>query len=1060
MADLEPMIVKEINSSGSDDIYELTAVNNKLFFRAQDSSGNSELWMSDGTAAGTVKVKEINPATNGFIGSNPRNLTVFNNKLFFSAEDSSGNSELWMSDGTAAGTVKVKEINPATSGTTGSHPYNLTVFNNKLFFSAEDSSFNSELWMSDGTEAGTVKVKEINPTLNSHVHNLFVFNGKLFFSAQDTNGNSELWVSDGSEAGTVKVKEINPGTSGSDSGSNPRELTVYNNKLFFHAQDSSGNSELWMSDGTAAGTVKVKEINPATSGNAQSFPRELTVYNDKLFFIARDTAGNDELWMSDGTEAGTVNVKEINPATNSGSQPYDLTVFNGKLYFSARENSSNSELWMSDGTAAGTVKVKEISPGDGSADHSSPYNLTVFNGKLYFSAQDRLSNRELWVSDGTEAGTVKVKELNPTAEQYYDSSSNPDNLIVVNNTLFFTASDGTGGTALWKLGTPNTTPATVDIIDVAPDPTNQIVDSVTIEVSDGSGLDVADLSFAYNGQNINLTQAKLTQSTATHWILSNLSSLEGGEGGEGEAYIFGEGTYTLAVNENINNGLTAIASETWIVDQTAPTAIALTPQDNATAVPVNTNLTLEFNEAIVKGTGKISLATQNSDGSYSLIEEIDVASAQVTVEGKTVTVNPSKDLSFLAETKVFVSVGATALQDLAGNPFAGFPYSDQWDFIPVKSDAPVNPPIDQPPIDQPQSHAIVVKPVADQLIKATSSLLFTLPKDTFTVADGRSLKLSATLADGSALPTWLLFDSAAGSFSGTAGKSNVGRITVKVTATHTTGEFVSENFILSIEGETGIPLSQLQMPQKFQFKKQGSDKSELLRGGLLITDSLQGNGGNDVIFGGISKALVGKDHLRGGDGNDVVFGGLGSDLLEGDSGEDVLIGGKGKDELRGSAGADFILGGKGKDVLVGGEGSDLLVGDASSVAVLKSQFKSKELNQYRRYLLDGSKVQDKDMFVFEQVNEGVDTIVNFDIQQDVIDLRQIFAQAAYDLDGASSFARFEQFIKLEQTGTGQQLATQVRIDADGTGAGTTLSTLAVLRGVERTQLTSENFIIN
>ncbi|MFY0572447.1 ELWxxDGT repeat protein [Archangium lansingense] len=440
------LLVKDLwaNSSSSSPS-SLLDVNGTLFFSTNDGATGSELWRSDGTAAGTVRVKDIYP---GSPGSVPTYLTNVNGTLFFSANDGSG-GELWRSDGTAAGTVRVKDIYP---GAPGSFPVYLTNVNGTLFFRANDGASGNELWKSDGTEADTVRVKDIWPGTGAGVSSsaMTAVGTTFYFVANDGTSGAELWKSDGTEAGTVRVKDIYPGSPGSA----PEYLTNVNGTLFFAANDGASGYELWKSDGTEAGTVRVKELSPST-GN---MPAYLTNVNGTLFFMGDEGVSGRELWKSDGTEAGTVRVKDIAPGALE-SQPAQLTLVQGQLYFAATDGVSGRELWKSDGTEAGTVRVKDIAPG---SHAGNPASLKSLGGTLYFSANDFIYGAELWKSDGTEAGTVRVRNVRTAPV----NSSSPLELTNVNGTLFLRATDTLAGIELWK--SDGTEAGTVCVKDITP----------------------------------------------------------------------------------------------------------------------------------------------------------------------------------------------------------------------------------------------------------------------------------------------------------------------------------------------------------------------------------------------------------------------------------------------------------------------------------------------------------------------------------------------------------------------------------------------------------------
>lgn len=409
-----PYLVADINTApNSSSPANLTVMDELFFFRAQNDKQFWDIWRSDGTESGTYQVTNFLSPYNS-----PSQLTVLNNLLFFRYRlPSVYSTGLYVTDGTEASTKYYETIRDVGQ---------LTAVANQLYFAANDTTHGVELWRSDGTDAGTVMVKDIHPTGSSSIASLTDVNGTLYFAANDGANGLELWRSDGTEVGTVMVKDIH-----STAGSALTEFAAVDGVLFFSATDGSSGQELWRSDGTADGTVMVKDLVPGTDSGT---PTALTAVNNQLFFVS-----GGKLWVSDGTEAGT---QLLDFAPSVTPSPAQLAAFNNTLYFQADDGIHGVELWRSDGTLEGTVLVADIN----SIGSSNPVGLTAVNNQLFFQADGGDgSGAELWQSDGTMAGTKQVSDIYPGT-----ASANLGQMANLDGMLYFAAEDGIHGIELWR----------------------------------------------------------------------------------------------------------------------------------------------------------------------------------------------------------------------------------------------------------------------------------------------------------------------------------------------------------------------------------------------------------------------------------------------------------------------------------------------------------------------------------------------------------------------------------------------------------------------------------
>lgn len=474
-----------------------TELGNRVYFNGESSNGDK--WLLSTTGNEVDRHPGVAPVN--YSANDPSEMVALNGQLILqgrlvtTGQVNLTEYELYGFNHSATHQqfdfpTKIKDINP---GVSSSSPTGMTELNGNIYFAADDGTNGRELWVTDGTEAGTQLLKDINPgSDNSSPRRFFKYNGSLLFIADNGTDGRELWVTDGTTQGTELVKDIRTGSSDSQAYG----FSEFDGKVYFRAAGDDG-VEPWVTDGTESGTEMLKDINP---GSASSNSSGFTVYNGNLYFSADDGTNGQELWISDGTTSGTSMLKDINSGTDNSS-PSQFMELDDLLYFGASDG-TNSGLWVTDGTTAGTTLVY--------SDSGRPrYGMTNYDGRLYYVASDSNGDGKLWVSDGTTAGTeiAPTPNVAPNTSPFYlsEDPSQRSNFIVANDNLYYTANYDNNGLKLYKLTTNNLGIKDYETIDFVVHP-NPVEDVLYLE--SGSNQISEIILFSITGQRLQSWEGK------------------------------------------------------------------------------------------------------------------------------------------------------------------------------------------------------------------------------------------------------------------------------------------------------------------------------------------------------------------------------------------------------------------------------------------------------------------------------------------------------------------------------------------------------------------------
>lgn len=389
---------------------DIALVQSDSYFKFKQNN-HFQLWKTNGTLAGTVLVKD----SFEFI----KNLINLNNSLYFFAKPLSGQASLYKSDGTKTGTTVVKQYQGNNIELSG-----LSSINGLAYFSVISSNPNAgSVWKTDGTASGTIEVKSnvYVKAAKDKYQSFYKAGNSVVFSAYNLNNSYvALWSTNGTSAGTILLKD----SAFYYQISRISEAVSSDSLLVF--LDHLGNAgNLWRSNGSKAGTRIIR------GGNMSS----ITLYKNEFYYLTGTVY--KALNKTDGNSHGP-----ITGLTNAGNS---IGVFGNQLVLGGKDN-NDWEPYLSDGSAANTVLLKDIS---NNTNGSDPKYFTKIANAMYFVANDNIYRDQIWKTNGTTTGTSIAYSLIDTIPNFKTEGLYAGNnyiLFVSNNQLYSII--GTGGSSI------------------------------------------------------------------------------------------------------------------------------------------------------------------------------------------------------------------------------------------------------------------------------------------------------------------------------------------------------------------------------------------------------------------------------------------------------------------------------------------------------------------------------------------------------------------------------------------------------------------------------------
>ena len=422
---------------------EIGVFRDLIFFGASSTGNpgvypfdNLTLWVSDGTAFGTVELSSF---------SNPTNFVAVDNGIFFIAYDDYYGSELRFSDGTPGGTIRVTDdygdcigAQYEILGSTGN-----TVYFSQDIFSEICSGLyeGNELHRATVSQGGDISVNSLSEEDRMWIpyQNFQISGSNLFFVSNDYDaGTVGLFFSSGNNV--TLIREFD------DEYRFGNFATI--GDIVYFGFGKMGNESLWRSDGTGEGTYRVKDFQ--NDSDESIYVNEIYSYGSKIYSrVIVGQYSNSSLFVSDGTEAGTHLVFDDFDLENfefvideRESQAYFVfekaTEFYGNDYHIYRINSTGNSFEFVFNQTIGSNEIYL-------SNRMYFAGSVLVDGNLYLTGKDNsLTGQELWKVD-IDMGYIGLLHDIYRGEQW----SGIDSITYSNGKIFFSAYNAGYGAEYW-----------------------------------------------------------------------------------------------------------------------------------------------------------------------------------------------------------------------------------------------------------------------------------------------------------------------------------------------------------------------------------------------------------------------------------------------------------------------------------------------------------------------------------------------------------------------------------------------------------------------------------